>query len=134
MTSLDDLPLDTAPGDATQMAPSAPSSPGPRVAVLVVLGVALVAAGAWYYVAGRARTTAPAAAASAATTAAPVTDTPPVVATLPPLEQMDPYARELLTTLGTSPLLLKYYKGRGHLLVLAKYDRRKSRGTPRPFL
>ncbi|MEP7119221.1 MAG: DUF3014 domain-containing protein [Acidobacteriota bacterium] len=78
------------------------------MAALVVLVAAVVAAGAWYYLAGRARGTPPAAAVSAATTSAPLAESPPVATTLPPLEQMDPYARDLLATLGTSPLLLKW--------------------------
>ena len=110
MTSLDELPLDTGREDAGQTSPSAPSSPGPRVALLVVLVAGVVAAGGWYYVA-RQRTAAaapPGSEGAPVSDARAVTDTPAVATTLPPIEQMDPVVRALLAALGTHPELLKW--------------------------
>ena len=110
MTSLDELPLDTGREEAGQPSPSAPSSPGPRVALLVVLAAGVLAAGVWYNVARqRAATAAPPGGGGApASVARTVTDPPAVATTLPPLEQMDPVVRELLAALGTHPELLKW--------------------------
>ena len=110
MASLDDLPLDTGHGDSATVAPSAPSSPGPRVALFVVLVAGVLAAGAWVYVARqRAATAAPPGTVDAPARAAQtVVDAPAIAPALPPLEQMDPYVRELLTTLGSHPVLLQW--------------------------
>ena len=111
MASLDDLPLDTGRGDTAEMAPSAPSSPGPRVVWFGVLAVLVAGAGVWYVVA-RQRAADPAAADAAANppavaSRALATETP-VAPPLPPLAEMDPYVRELFATLGTHPELLKW--------------------------
>ncbi len=110
MTSLDELPLDTGREEAGQPSPSAPSSPGPRVALLVVLAAGVLGAGLWYTVARQRAATAapPGPEAAPASAARSVTDTPPVATTLPPLEQMDPIARALLGALSTHPELLKW--------------------------
>ncbi len=110
MTSLDDLPLGNGQGDSATVAPSAPSSPGPRVGLFVALVAAVLAAGVWFYASRqRPATAAPPGAAGAPTSAAQtVADAPPVAPALPPLEQMDPYVRELFTTLGSHPELLKW--------------------------
>lgn len=111
MTSLDDLPLDTGRGDAAEVAPSAPSSPGPRVVWFGVLAALVAAAGLWYgvtrqraadAVSDAAAASPPEVASQALAEAAPAT--PP----LPPLAEMDPYVRELFATLGTHPELLKW--------------------------
>lgn len=110
MTSLDELPLDTGRAEAGRPSPSAPSSPGPRVALLVVLAAAL-AAGGWFYLARqRAATATPTGSTAAPTSSAARTapDAPAVAPTLPPLEQMDPVARELFAALSTHPELLKW--------------------------
>ena len=49
MASLDDLPLDTGRGDTAEMAPSAPSSPGPRVVLIGVFAALALGAGIWFY-------------------------------------------------------------------------------------
>ena len=110
MASLDDLPLDTGHGDAATVAPSAPSSPGPRVGLFVVLVAAVVAAGVWVYVARQRATTvaAPSAADAPVNAGQTVADAPLLGPALPPLEQMDPYVRELLATLGSHQALLKW--------------------------
>lgn len=110
MASFDDLPLDTGHGDSATVAPTAASSPGPRVGLFVVLVAGVLAAGAWVYVSRqRAATPAPPGAAGAPSSAAQtVADTPSVAPALPPLEQMDPYVRELFTMLGSHPELLKW--------------------------
>ncbi len=110
MASLDDLPLDTGHGNSATVAPSAPSSPGPRVGLFVVLVAGVLAAGAWVYVSRqRAATAAPPGAAGAPSSAAQtVVDAPSIAPALPPLEQMDPYVRELFTALGSHPELLKW--------------------------
>lgn len=111
MASLDDLPLDTGQGDAAEMAPSAPSSPGPRVVLFAVLVALTLGAGLWYYV-SRQRAADAAAAASNATsppsTAAALTEPALAVADLPPRAEMDPYVRALFATLRTHPELLKW--------------------------
>lgn len=110
MTALDELPLDTGREDAGQASPSAPSSPGPRVALLAVLVASMLAAGVWFYVA-RQRTSAaapPGADGAPPSAAQTVTGPPAVATTLPPLEQMDPVVRELLAALSTHPELLKW--------------------------
>ena len=109
MASLDDLPLDTGPGDSAQVAPSAPSSPGPRVVVFVVIAAAAISTGAWFYVSQqRATAVGPPGASAVPIPAQTVADSPPVMQVLPPLEQMDPFVRELLAALGTDPDLLKW--------------------------
>jgi hypothetical protein len=110
MTSLDDLPLETGHRDSARKAPSAPSSPGPRVALLVVLVAGVLAAGAWFYVSRqRAATAAPPGEGTAGAQAAqPVADPPPVAPELPPLPQMDPFVRELFATLDPQAELVKW--------------------------
>lgn len=110
MASLDDLPLDTGRGDTAEMAPSAPSSPGPRVVWFGVLAALIAGAGVWYLV-SRQRDTAAVAAATASPPAEAeraLVDAVPVAPPLPPLAEMDPYVRELFATLGTHPELLKW--------------------------
>lgn len=111
MTALDDLPLETGRGDAAEMAPSAPTSPGPRVVLFAVLAALVLGAGVWYYVSRQRAADAEAALAAAAAppgNAQSLTEAAPVVPVLPPLEEMDPYVRELFATLGTHPELLKW--------------------------
>ncbi|HUU33761.1 MAG TPA: DUF3014 domain-containing protein [Vicinamibacterales bacterium] len=113
MASFDDLPLDPERGEPATMTPSAPSSPGPKAALMIVLATALLAGGVWFYVSRHrepsAAPTAPADATdAAASTVQAVADAPPIAATLPPLEEMDPYVRELFTALGSHPELLKW--------------------------
>lgn len=110
MASLDDLPLDTGREDTAEMAPSAPSSPGPRVVWFGVLAALVAGAGIWYVTRQRAADAASADAAAspppvASQALAPETPAPPP---LPPLAEMDPYVRELFATLGTHPALLKW--------------------------
>ena len=109
MSSFDDLPLDTS-RDATEPATSsAPSSPGPRIVVAGIVLVAVLAAATWYVVTRRA-TPAPATAASTATTPAPATvaDDRLAAAPLPPLADMDPLVRELVSALSTHPAVLAW--------------------------
>ncbi len=111
MTSPDDLPLDPERTDSATVAPSAPPSQGPKVAVLVLLAAAVFAAGIWYYVSrNRGPGAAPGDTATTATASIPPSpaDAPPVAVTLPPLEEMDPYVRELFAALGSHPELLKW--------------------------
>lgn len=111
MTSLDDLPLGPGRADHAMPAPSAPSSPGPGVALAVLLVVAVVAAGGWYLARAR-RDAAPGPGVGAGTAAGPSAPTtiddagsaPP----LPPLADMDAVVRQALTALGTSPALLTW--------------------------
>lgn len=110
MTSFDDLPLDPERGEPATMQPAAPSSSGPKAAALVVLATALLAGGVWFYL-SRQREPAPAPDGPAGVPAAAtqtIADAPPVAATLPPREAMDPYLRELFATLGSHPELLKW--------------------------
>jgi hypothetical protein len=107
MSSFDDLPLDQS-RDATEPAtPSAPSSPGPRLVIAVVALVALVAAGAWYLVSRRAAP-APVAAAAAPSAVTPVPDDTPAATPLPPLAEMDPVVRELVSALSSHPAVLAW--------------------------
>ena len=110
MASLDDLPLDTGRGDTAEMAPSAPSSPGPRVVWFGVLAALVVGAGIWYLVTRQRATDAAATAAGAGppVAAQALADPVPAAPPLPPLAEMDPYVRELFATLGTHPELLKW--------------------------
>lgn len=107
MSSFDDLPLDQG-RDATEPAtPSAPSSPGPRIVAVIAL-TAAVAAGAWYLV-SRPATSAPAAATPAAPSAPmAITDPRLDAAPLPPLAEMDPLVRELVSALSTHPTVLAW--------------------------
>lgn len=107
MAALDDLPLGSGPDDATEVAPSAPSSPGPRVVLFGVLIALAIGASVWYY------RTWPRATPASTTAAAPASPSealvsPPVVPVLPPLPEMDPYVRTLLTALSANPELLKW--------------------------
>lgn len=111
MASLDDLPLDTGRGDTTEMAPSAPSSPGSRVVWFGVLAVLLAGAGLWYVVTRQRAADAVPAAAAASPTAVDsqaLAEAAPATPPLPPLAEMDPYVRQLFATLGTHPELLKW--------------------------
>lgn len=110
MASLEDLPLDTGRGDTAEMAPSAPSSPGPRVVWFGVLAALLVGVGIWYLVTRPRATDAAATAAGASppVAAQALADPVPVTPPLPPLAEMDPYVRTLFATLGTHPELLKW--------------------------
>lgn len=108
MSSFDDLPLD-ASRDATEpVAPSAQSSPGPRIAAALIAALVLVAAGAWIYT--RPTRGTPAAATSPATAppAASVADATPPETPLPPLAEMDPVVRELVAALSTHPAVLAW--------------------------
>lgn len=109
MASLDDLPLDTGRGDTAEMAPSAPSSPGPRVVWFGVLAALVAGVGIWFVVT-RQRAAEPGAAAASPSVAAPqaLAEQVPAAPALPPLAEMDPYVRELFATLGTHPELLKW--------------------------
>ena len=110
MSSFDDLPLDTSRDTADPVAPSAPSSPGPRFVIAGLVSVALVAAGAWYLV-SRTAATPPAARATTASspgsTAVGSSDLP-VTPPLPPLAEMDPLLRELVAALTSHPSVLAW--------------------------
>ncbi len=109
MASLDDLPLDTRQREASEMAPSAPSPPGPRVVLWAVLVALVLGAGLWYYLSHqRAGDAATSGAAPPPSTAATLTEPALAVAELPPRAEMDPYVRTLLATLGSHPELLKW--------------------------
>lgn len=108
MSSFDDLPLDQSRDVTEPATPSAPSSPGPRLVVAIVAVVAVVATGAWYLITRRA----PPAPAAAATASPPapttLTDNAPATAPLPPLAEMDPLVRELVSALSTHPTVLAW--------------------------
>jgi hypothetical protein len=108
MPSLDDLPLDTGRGTES-VTPSAPSSPGPRVVYVAV--VALTVAAAAWVIYTRTRPAGPAVSAPAGnasgTASGAATATSPPVA-LPPLAEMDPVVRGLLSALTSQPELLKW--------------------------
>lgn len=109
MTSLDDLPLDGGRDGMATPAPSAPSSPGPRAAIVSVLLAAAIASGVWYYVVGRRQSGTPApAAAPAAAASTPVGESALNATDLPPLTEMDPVVRQWLARLGSSPALLSW--------------------------
>jgi len=107
MASLDDLPLDPGREDAAEPAPAAASPSRSRLILPAALVALALAAGAWYVLWPRAT---PADALGAAVTTAPVPAPVPVttVAELPPLAQMDPVVRRLLTALAAHPELLKW--------------------------
>jgi len=108
MNQLDDLPLDpardSAPVDA--VAPSHPSRPSWAPLALIALAVAVLGGIGWY--AWQRNRPVPQAAATNAAAAAdtPAPAPPPVV--LPPLDQMDPFLRALLSGLSTHPQLLAW--------------------------
>lgn len=107
MATLDDLPLDPERGDFMPP-PSAPSSPGPRIALTVLAVAALIAAGVGYlWYRPKAAPTQPAAATAPATAPSEVAS-PAVVPVLPALGEMDPVIREMVGTLANHPLLLKW--------------------------
>lgn len=111
MAALDDLPLDTGRGDAAETAPSAPSSPGPRVVWVGVLVALVAGAGIWYFVTRQRAADAVVAAATAppsAVASQALSNQTPSGAPLPPLDEMDLYVRTLMATLGTHPELLKW--------------------------
>ena len=108
MSSFDDLPLDQSRDVTEPATPSAPSSPGPRLVIAVVALVALVAAFAWYLVSRPAAPAPVAAAAATPTAATPVADNTPAAAPLPPLAEMDPLVRELVSALSTHPAVLAW--------------------------
>lgn len=107
MSSIDDLPLDTGRGSEVTAAPSAPSSPGPRVVLAVLLVLGLAAAGWMFF---------PRASGTPAGGPLPVTDAhtqalpgeTPAAPPLPPLGEMDPVVRTLLSAVSTHPELLKW--------------------------
>ncbi|MGE0363641.1 MAG: DUF3014 domain-containing protein [Vicinamibacterales bacterium] len=106
MSQLDDLPLDPArdgAGPATTF-----ETPRPSWAPLALIAVAIAVLGALgWYVWQRSRPTPQTATASAAPAAeAPAAAAPAVV--LPPLEQMDPFLRTLLSGLSAHPQLLAW--------------------------
>lgn len=106
--TLDDLPLSQSDDDVAAGVPSR-SAPRSRVGVWVALATILAGAGAWYAWMPR---RSPAGATDAATAAsnAPAdasSATAPRVA-LPPLGEMDPFVRSLLTPLSSSPALLAW--------------------------
>lgn len=108
MSSLDDLPLDSTREDTPSVAPSAPSSPGPRGVWIGVAAAVVLAAALWYF---WPRPQAPAAAvdgAPPAPAAAALPDPAAAAPVLPPLAQMDPFVRELFAALGAHPELLKW--------------------------
>lgn len=106
MSTLDDLPLD--PGRETEVltAPSAPSSPGLRIAAFVALGVT-VAAVVWLFVT-RSPSTPPATDAAPAPAAVSAADPAANAIALPPLAEMDPMVRGLLSALSSQPALLQW--------------------------
>jgi hypothetical protein len=108
MASLDDLPLDSG-RETDPFPPSAPSSPGPRVVFVAIVALTLGAA-AWIFY-SRTRPEAPAEPAAAAAPGSTATTTPsggsaPVA--LPPLGEMDPVVRGMLSALTAQPELLKW--------------------------
>lgn len=109
MSSFDDLPLDASRDTAEPVAPSAPSSPGPRFVIAGLVSVALVAAGAWYLV-SRTAATPPAAQTTTASSPGSTAAGPDLPATppLPPLAEMDPLLRELVAALTSHPSVLAW--------------------------
>lgn len=106
MTSIDDLPLDTGQRSETPVPPSASSSPGPRVAVVAGLVIALAIAGWLFFPRSSGGPATPAA--GTAPAAVQPGDAAPQAAPLPPLGEMDPVVRGLLSGLSTNPELLKW--------------------------
>lgn len=107
MTSIDDLPLDTGRGSEAAVTPPAPSSPGPKVAVAVLLVLGLAGAGWMLFPRS---SPVPADAGGPVATASPSArvDRPPDGAPLPPLGELDPVVRTLLSAISTHPVLLKW--------------------------
>lgn len=109
MSSLDDLPLDSGREASAPVVTAAPRSSAPAVIAAVVVA-ALLAGGVWFYRARRAPS-GPAAGSGTATAPAPAAalgESPAVVPELPPLDQMDPYVRQLFANLATHPELAKW--------------------------
>ena len=107
MSEIDDLPIDPArDGSAARFTGDAPP-PSWAPLALIVLAVAVLGGVGWYvWQRGRAAAPAP-----AATAAAPATDAQAAAAprvALPPLDQMDPFLRTLLSGLSDHPQLLAW--------------------------
>lgn len=109
MSSLDDLPLDTG-RDASPSPPPARTSSvsGQAVAVTILLVVALLGGAMWYARSRGVEATRAATPGAATSAAASPGESPIVVPELPPLDQMDPYVRQLFASLATHPELVKW--------------------------
>lgn len=108
MTSIDDLPLETGRGSEVAVTPSAPSSPGPRVALAVVLLVIGLAAAGWMFFPRTRGTPASERHVVDRAGAQALTEGVPASQPLPPLGELDPVVRTLLSAVSTHPELLKW--------------------------
>jgi hypothetical protein len=111
MPSLDDLPLDrgSGPESGEFRATSAPSARGLRIVFVAVAALAVAGAAYFFYARTRSTASAPSAGATAASgaSAGATTGGSPAIA-LPPLAEMDPVVRGLLSALTAQPELLKW--------------------------
>lgn len=109
MSQIDDLPIDPDRSDAAPPYEPEPPRTSWTPVILVVLAL-VVLGGVGWYVWQRSRS-APATPAASAPPAAAVPDgaaTPPEPVVLPPLEEMDPFLRGLLSSLSSHPQLVAW--------------------------
>jgi Protein of unknown function (DUF3014) len=102
MSDPDDLPLGSPPAATASVEAPQATKAGP-MAMVAIIGLALGAAGAWWW-ARQARPPAAPVAATQGTDAVVPPDSAPV-RPLPPVDQMDTFLRALLGTLSSSPEL-----------------------------
>ncbi len=126
MSELDDLPL--VREERTEAAPLGAARPARAPIVwLALVGLALGAAGAWWWARDR---LAPGAPARPATTGTEAAVAPPEAARpLPPLDQMDIFLRTLLAPLSASPALARWLATDDLIRQMANGIDRVSRGA-----